>query len=114
MVVTGGKDRSVTLWKYNNQTNMYAQHVSYTAHKDAIRNLLWKSSSGPNHFEIFSCSEDGTVKLLEFNGDMVTEEILLSDMHPIVRLSQSPTGSFIVASIQDADRSVVIRQTPTG
>jgi hypothetical protein len=44
----------------------------------------------------------------------VKEKTLFIDSHPILRLSQSMTSSIVIASIQNINRSVLIREMANG
>lgn len=58
MVATGGKDRTVCLWKHNSKTNQYEKATAHIAHKDAVRNVLWRKPAAlQSTIELFTCSE---------------------------------------------------------
>jgi len=58
LVATGGKDRSVCLWKHNPKLGQYEKIVTHVAHKDAVRNVLWRKPwTACDYIELFSCSE---------------------------------------------------------
>jgi hypothetical protein len=65
MLATGGKDRNVCLWKYNPKLNQYEKFVSHIAHKDAVRNVLWRKPwSASDFIELFTCSEVSLVAIV--------------------------------------------------
>lgn len=56
MVATGGKDKRVIVWKY--KQGQYQEFAAYLAHKDAVRNILWRKPVAiSDDSEVFSCSE---------------------------------------------------------
>ena len=58
LVATGGKDRSVCLWKHNPKLGQYEKILTHVAHKDAVRNVLWRKPwTACDYIELFSCSE---------------------------------------------------------
>jgi hypothetical protein len=58
MIATAGKDKTVTVWEYSNKLASYVKLVSHIAHKDTVRNLLWRKPYGIFvYFELFTCSE---------------------------------------------------------
>ena len=59
--------------------------------------------------------QDGSVKLLAIkrNGT-IKEKTVYESTHPILRLAQSLTGDTVIASVQDPNKSLILREAATG
>jgi hypothetical protein len=42
MIATAGKEKTVAVWEYDNKLASYVKLVSYNAHKDGVRNIIWR------------------------------------------------------------------------
>lgn len=114
-LVTGSCDNKLRLWigpeesggEWKQDTSMQFD-TSRHGHTDWVRDVAWANSLLPNHNQIASCSEDGTVLVwtLEAESSVWYPTLVHKFSTPVWRVSWSTTGYMLAVSSGDSDVSL--------
>jgi protein transport protein SEC13 len=108
-LVTAGCDNQIRFWvgpqeaggEWREDTTVVDR--ASVGHTDWVRDVAWAPSLLPNHNQVASCAEDGTVLMWELVNDMWKATLVHKFDAPVWRVSWSTTGYMLAVSSGDAD-----------
>jgi len=106
-IVTGGSDKLVKVWVYNDANDSWNEEKLKEVHSDWVRDVAWGSNLGSTYETIASCSEDQSVYIWRKGKEGDWESTLIVKLSaPVWRVSWSPTGNML--SVAAGDNVVTI------
>jgi protein transport protein SEC13 len=99
-IVSGGCDKLVTIWSFNEADNKWEAQHQLSEHSDWVRDVAWAPNIGLPTSTIASCSQDGTVIIWtqEDPNSAWVPKVLSKFSDVVWRVSWSVTGNILAVT----------------
>ena len=98
--MSGGCDRAVKLWTYNDTSKKFIGETIFT-HDDWVRDVAFANNIGLPYEMAASCSEDKSVTILKKIDSKWVEKKIVKGTVPVWRVSWSLAGNLLAVAGAD-------------